>query len=104
MQTVTVKKQLWKEIDLPYKGQTIRVEVACERVIDFGILNDSNAEAFSKASSDKGIEKILWCEEIKGLKSVDINLPLIEGEYILILWNAYEDIKVFITYNITVIN
>jgi hypothetical protein len=57
MKIVTVKPGLFEEVPLPSTLGSLRIEVASEKVIDCGVMDDDSYHLFVDADTDKGIKK-----------------------------------------------
>jgi hypothetical protein len=104
MNSISIKKRLWEDFLLPFNGQKLRISISSNKEIDAGIMDDKNLQAFYSSNSDKGIEKLVWFEEFSDVFSFEPDIPNDGKKYSLVIWNAYEDETIYVTYNIEVLN
>jgi hypothetical protein len=98
MEIVSIRPGYFEEIPLRNDADTLVIEVASDRIIDCGIMDDESYRAFADADSDKGIRKEKWIPEIK--KTRFSFHPKRGTQSWLILSNVYANKDASVAYDI----
>ncbi|MDB5117690.1 MAG: hypothetical protein JWQ79_3182 [Mucilaginibacter sp.] len=103
MNSISIKKRLWEDFSLPFSGQRLKIQISSPKEIDAGVMDDDNLQTFYSSDGDSGIPKLVWFEEFSDIFSFEVDIPNDGKKYSLVIWNAYENDTIYVTYNVEVI-